>query len=148
MRNTSIPPGNHVRCRKSRKGSSRGAETKGAPLACRSFVNRVGLVTPLAGHSWYDGMLTARCGIFTVVLLTFLPSITAKYIIRALLHPGHAHRPAAEHALSHTWLTSFLAPTEYNPCDIRENFDRRARRHNAIGAAWALSLRENAWRER
>jgi len=41
--------------------------------------------------------------------------------------------------LSHTWLTSFAAPTEHDLCGLRENFDPRARWRNAIGAARAMS---------
>ena len=75
------------------------------------------------------------CGIY----LTFTPYITAKNFIRALLHPNPARRLTAEQALSHTWLTSFAAPTEHDLCGLRENFDPRARWRNAIGAARAMS---------
>ena len=71
--------------------------------------------------------------------LTFAPYITAKSFIRALLHPNPARRLTAEQALSHTWLTSFEAPTEHDLCGLRENFDPRARWRNAIGAARAMS---------
>jgi hypothetical protein len=56
--------------------------------------------------------------------LTFAPYITAKNFIRALLHPDRVRRPTTEQALSHTWFTSFAAPTEYGLCNLRENFDR------------------------
>jgi calcium/calmodulin-dependent protein kinase I len=72
-------------------------------------------------------------------MLTFGPYITAKSFIRALLHPNPARRLTAEQALSHTWLTSFAAPTEHDLCGLRENFDPRARWRNAIGAARAMS---------
>jgi calcium/calmodulin-dependent protein kinase I len=74
-----------------------------------------------------------------VGMLTFGPYITAKSFIRALLHPNPARRLTAEQALSHTWLTSFAAPTEHDLCGLRENFDPRARWRNAIGAARAMS---------
>jgi len=63
----------------------------------------------------------------------------AKNFIRALLHPNPARRLTAEQALSHTWLTSFAAPTEHDLSGLRENFDPRARWRNAIGAARAMS---------
>jgi len=47
-----------------------------------------------------------------------------------------AHRRAS---LSHTWLMNFAAPTEHDLCDLREDFDPRARWRNAIGAARAMS---------
>jgi len=59
--------------------------------------------------------------------LTFVPSITAKSFIRALLHPNPTRRFTAEQALSHTWLTSFAAPMGHDLCDLHKNFDPRAR---------------------
>lgn len=70
--------------------------------------------------------------------LTFSPYITAKNFIRALLHPNRARRLTAEQVLSHTWITSFAAPTGYDYCGQRENFDPRARWRNVIGAAGAM----------
>jgi len=78
-------------------------------------------------------------GLWEHSCLIFVPYTTAKNFIRALLHPNPARRLTAEQALSHTWLTSFAAPTEHDLCGLRENFDPRARWRNAIGAARAMS---------
>ena len=78
-------------------------------------------------------------GLWECAYLTCTPSITAKNFIRALLHPNPTCRLTAEQALSHTWLTSFAAPTEHDLCGLRENFDPRAHWRNAIEAARAMS---------
>jgi hypothetical protein len=39
---------------------------------------------------------------------------TAKGFIRALLIPDPSRRLTAEQALTHSWLTSFAAPTEHD----------------------------------
>ena len=59
--------------------------------------------------------------------------------IRVVLHPDPARLRTTERTLSHTWLTSFTAPTEQDLCGLRENFDPRARWRNAIGVACVLS---------
>jgi len=95
------------------------------------------------GRYWKNvpdkGTPETNCGLWECAFLTFVPSITAKSFIRALLHPNPARRLPAEQALSHTWLTSFAAPTEHDLCGLRKNFDLRAHWRNAIGAAWAMS---------
>ena len=78
-------------------------------------------------------------GLWESSYLIFVPYTTAKNFIRALLHPNPARRLTAEEALSHTWLTSFAAPTDHDLSGLRENFDPRARWRNAIGAARAMS---------
>jgi len=64
---------------------------------------------------------------------------TAKGFIRALLNPDPSRRLTAEQALTHSWVTSFAAPTEHDLSGLRENFDSRARWRNAISAARVLS---------
>jgi len=59
--------------------------------------------------------------------------------IRVVLHPDPARLRTTERTLSHTWLTSFTAPTEQDLCGLRENFDPRARWRNAVGTARAMS---------
>ena len=54
-------------------------------------------------------------------------------------HPNPARRLTTEQALSHTWLTSFVASTGYDLCGLLENFDPHARWRNTIGAARAMS---------
>ena len=73
-----------------------------------------------------EGTPGTNRGLWEWAYLTFVPSIIAKSFIRALLHPNPAHRLTAEQPLSHTWLTSFAAPTEHDPSGLRENFDPRA----------------------
>ena len=68
-----------------------------------------------------------------------MPYITAKSFIRALLHLNPARRLTSKQALSHAWLTSSAAPTEHDLCNLRENFNPRARWRNAIGVAGAMS---------
>ena len=83
--NTSIPlETSHVRCRKSRICSSRGAEPKGARQTCRSLVNRVGLLALVANHSWYAGILI-------VVLRDHYLRATLR--IHAIHHPLRQLRP-------------------------------------------------------
>jgi calcium/calmodulin-dependent protein kinase I len=56
-----------------------------------------------------------------------------------LLNPDPSRRLTAEQALTHSWVTSFAAPTEHDLSGLRENFDPRARWRNAISAARVLS---------
>jgi len=86
-----------------------------------------------------EGTPGTNRGLWEWAYQTFVPSITAKSFIRALLHPNPARRLTAEQAPSHTWLTSFVAPMEHDLCGLRENFDPRARWCNAIGAVRAMS---------
>src|SRR5579863_2796999 len=59
----------HAHFRKSRICSCRGPEPKGARQACRSLVNRVGLLALLANHSYYDGTLISCYRNITYMLL-------------------------------------------------------------------------------
>lgn len=66
-----------------------------------------------------------------------------------LLRPNPTRRLTAdsEQALSHTWFTSFAAPTEHDLCDLRKNFDPRAYWHNAIAvpvSRWQWAIMQDA----
>ena len=127
-----------------------------ARQACRSLVDRVGLLALLANHSWYAGLLIfvlwvllggytpfrsddmkeviddrgevePPCqmvknvpdegtpgidrSLWECAHLTFASLIIAKSFIRALLHPNTARRLTTEQTLSHSWRTSFAAPS-------------------------------------
>jgi len=86
-----------------------------------------------------EGTPGTNRGLWEWAYQTFVPSITAKSFIRALLHPNPARQLTAEQVPSHTWLTSFMAPMEHDLCGLRENFDPRAHWCNAIGAVRAMS---------
>jgi hypothetical protein len=60
-----------------------------------------------------------------------------------LLNPDPAQRPTAEQALAHSWLTSHAPLTGHDLSGLRENFDPRARRRQAIGAARIVSRLAN-----
>ena len=86
-----------------------------------------------------EGMPGTNRGLWEWAYLTFVPSITAKNFIRALLHPNPACQLTAEQALSHTRLTSFVAPMEHDLCSLHENFDPRGCWRNALGVVRAMS---------
>jgi len=56
-----------------------------------------------------------------------------------LLSPDPSRRLTAEQALTHSWVTSFAAPTEHDLSGLLENFDLCARWRNTISAARVLS---------
>ena len=61
-------------------------------------------------------------------LSDFRALLIANNVIRVVLHPDPARRLTAEQVLSHTHPMSLAAPTEYDLCGPREDFDPRDRR--------------------
>jgi hypothetical protein len=76
------------------------------------------------------------------LLSDFRPLHHSQELHPCLLHPNPARRLTAEQALSHTWLMNFAAPTAYDLCGRRENFDPRDR-----GGVGHVALCEGQWRE-